>query len=186
MLEDARGPAVQLLAVMFAVFIVPFSGDVKPALTHGLIAIKAQASLEEAGGLLPHRRVLGVDDHMEREFGDFTRIVLIVTHMVLDYGKRQSEPDLRGGQAHSRRFEHGAVHGVDEFGKRALGKLAIVGHGLLAQHWFTSLHDGQNLFFAAGFNQTFNIAVKFQVYFGVFPKHVFSFAAPAGGSCRME
>ena len=63
---------------------------------------------------------------------------------------------------------------------------AIVGHGLLAQHWFTSLHDGQNLFFAAGFNQTFDIAVKFQVYFGVFSKHVFSFAAPAGGSCRME
>ena len=34
--------------------------------------IYGQASLEEAGGLLPHRRVLGVDDHMEREFGDFT------------------------------------------------------------------------------------------------------------------
>ena len=49
-LEDAGWPTMQMLLMLFAVFILPAGGDVKPALAYRLIAVEAQAAFVEAAG----------------------------------------------------------------------------------------------------------------------------------------
>ena len=172
-LEDACGPAVQRLAVVFAVFIIPFGGDVEPTLAHGLVSVEAQAALVERGGFVAGGFVARVDDHVEGEFRDFARIILVVAHVVFDHGEREPQADLGGGEPHAGCLQHGGVHRIDEFGERTLGKLAIIGHCPLAQHRFAGLHDGQELLLAAGFDELFDITVEFEVDFGVLSKHCF-------------
>ena len=173
-LEDAGRPTVQMLLVLFAVFILPAGGDVKPAFAYRLIAVEAQATFVEAAGFGADRLIAWVDDDMEREFGRFTRIiVIVVTYMVFHHGEGQSKTDLGCGKAYARRFDHGDAHGFDEFVERFAAQLAFVGCGLLAQYRFTCLHDGEQLFLAAGFDEFFNLAVEFEVDFRVASKHGF-------------
>ena len=78
MLEDAGRPAVQMFLMLVAVLILPTGGDVKPTLAYGLVTVEAQAAFVEAAGRVADRLITGVDDDVEREFGDFARIVLVV------------------------------------------------------------------------------------------------------------
>ena len=131
-LEDAGRPAVQMLLVLFAVFILPAGCNVEPAFAYRLIAVETQAAFVEASGFGADRLIAGVDDDMEREFSRFTRIiVIVVTHMVFHHGEGQSKTDLGCGKAYARRFDHGDAHGLDEFVERFAAQLAFVGCGLL-------------------------------------------------------
>ena len=161
-----------MFLMLFAIFILPAGGDVEPALAYRLIAVEAQAAFVEAAGFGADRLIAGVDDDVEWEFGRFARvIVIVVAHMVFHHGKRQSEADLGCGETYARRFDHGDAHGFDELVKCLAAQLAFVGCGLLAQYRFTCLHDGKQLFLAAGFDEFFDLAVELEVDFRVTSKH---------------
>ena len=66
---------------------------------------------------------------------------------------------MRGGQSDARGFKHGDVHGVDKLVERLAAQLPLIGCGLLAQYRFTCLHDGKQLFLAAGFDEFYNVCI---------------------------
>ena len=154
---------MQLLLVPRAVHILPTRGDIAPTLAHRLIAVKTQATFVEAARFGTNRLVGRVDDCVEREFGYLTRIVLVVTDMVLDHGERDAKPDLRGGKTDTWRFEHGGSHRLDEFGEGVLAQLPVVAARRLAQHRLTHLDDWEDAFTIAGSEQTFNRTVQPQI-----------------------
>ena len=173
MLEDACRPSVQMLLVPVAILILPAGGDVEPTFAYGLVAVEAQASFVEASGFGANRLIAWVDDDMEGEFRGLARIAfIIVTHMVLHDGQRQTETDLGGGKAHARCIQHGDAHGIDELVKRLAAQLAVIGDGLLPQHRLTRLHDRQDLLLAADFDEFLDLAIELEIHLRITSEHM--------------
>ena len=112
---------------------------------------------------------------MERELRYLARIAVIITvRVVLHHCNGKIEADLRTGQTHSRRVEHGLVHRLDELVQRMLAQLAVVAHALLTQHGLARFDYGQHAFLR-GLEQTFDIRIELDVDMVLLSEHVQTF-----------